>query len=311
MYRESVFLAIILVILAAVLGGGYQFYFKERLQQYAEDEKVYQDLEKKLSELESKFSNTRPDRVLEVWSAAVQPWVEAVNDRKKIFNLGTATEIVPVPEGKIPRFHYEEQYNQMFATLLQETYQKGVYFPQTSFGAPAPSTLTGRAPTAEEVHAWLQLIAFGSDTVRLLMNNGAVQIFAIEVWPPWQQGTLEMRSVGLSFSMTLRNLVDFIDNLTGDPRQYYNINAIRIANRSLRLSADPLLEVAMVLTRAKFDETAAPATVAVAGGGAPGASPFGGGSPFGGFGLGASGQSGTGSTATDKKQSWWKKILPF
>ena len=57
MYRESVFLAIILVILAAALGGGYQFYFKERLQQYAEDEKVYQDLDKKLSEL---GSNTQP-----------------------------------------------------------------------------------------------------------------------------------------------------------------------------------------------------------------------------------------------------------
>ncbi len=307
MHRESVFLVVILVIIAAVFGAGYQFYFKERLQLYAEDKKLAEDLDRKLTELESKFSNTRPDRVIEVWSAAVQPWIEAVNDRKKVFTLGTVTEVVPVPEGKMPRFHYEEQYNQMFTALLQEVYQKGVYFPQTSFGAPPPSAMTGRAPTAEEVQAYLELIAFGSDTVRLLINNGIRQIFALEIWPPWQQGTLEMRSVGVSFMAPLRTVVDFIDNLSSDERQYFNVNAIRIANRSLRLSADPMLEVAMVFTRARFDETATPATVASADEAGVAPTPFGGG--LGGFSaFGSQGEERERRSAPPKK-SIFQKIM--
>lgn len=310
MYKEPLILVVMLLVLAGAMGAGYQFYFKERLQLYAEDAKLYKDLEAKLSDLEKKFSGTRPDRVVEMWSAAVQPWVEAVTERRRTFTLTGAIEYQPVPEDKMPRFHYEEQYNQMFAALLQETYQRGVYFPAISFGAPAPASLTGRAPTAEEVHAWLELIAFGSDTVRLLLNNGVYQILTVEVWPPWQQGTLEMRTVGLAFTMNLRNLVDFIDNLTGDSRQYFNVNAVRIANRSLRISADPLLEVNMVLTRARFDETATPMDVAAASAAGP-PSPFGfGASPFAGFGFGGDDDERPRPRPAPKR-SWWRNLWPF
>jgi len=310
--KQTIVMVLLLIIALAAIGAGYQFWVKETLERYNEDERYAEQLERKLESLQTTFARTKPELVLEQWRNVIEPWEQSIAQRKQYFTLGEATQIEEVPEDKLARYHYEEQYNELLPALQQEVYEKGVYYQISGFGVPAPPSLSGATIREEDVERWLRRIAFGCDTVRMLMNANARYIQAVELWPPrTEQGVLRMHTAGLAFSMNLADLVAFIDQLTTDRNQFYDINAIWIANRNLVASAEPLLEVQMLVTRAEVIEGAKPQ----AGGGAQGSSPFGSFSMFSSSGSSSStssstsSSSGSGSSSRSSSQSsdpWWK-----
>jgi len=309
--KQTIVMVLLLIIALAAIGAGYQFWVKETLERYNEDERYSEQLERKLETLQTTFARTKPELVLEQWRNVIEPWEQSIAQRKQYFTLGAATQIEEVPEGKLARYHYEEQYNELLPALQQEVYEKGVYYQVTGFGVPAPPSLSGTTIREADVERWLRRIAFGSDTVRMLVNANARYIQAVELWPPrTEQGVLRMHTAGLAFTMNLADLVTFIDQLTTDRRQFYDINAIWIANRNLVASAEPLLEVQMLVTRAEVIEGAKPQ---VGGGRTQGSSPFGGFSMFSSSGSGSGASSSTSSASGSSSRSssrsskpWWK-----
>lgn len=248
------YIASVLVMLSVLAGLGaiYQFYFKQQFERYAENKQILTDLEDRLRELEETFSKIRPDYVVQEWRGAVQPWAEAVNQRSRFFTMDDLSRIEPVPEGQIPRFHYEGVFPQMQRELLLDVYRYRCQIPQTTFGAPGVGTLSGRSVTKEEVETWLRQFAFGSAVMRFLMERRATEIRQIEIWPlRVEYGLLEMQTMGLAFTMTLENLVRFLESLN-DENRYFNVNAIRVHNKYLRWPGQPPLEVEMLLTRAQL-----------------------------------------------------------
>ncbi len=273
-----------IIVLGAILGGMlgvavavYLLFLQSRVQAYQDADRLYANLEAKLRHFNQIFSNTQADKIAEKWRAKVQPWAEAVEERKGYFNLGNALEINPVPEDKLARFYYEEQYYAMLEEMYSEAATKGIYLPSMNFGVPDPESLTNQAPSRQEVEAWLRWIAFGRDTVRLLLDANPVVIHEVALWPPEtdESQVLEWRRVGLSFAMTLENLCKFQEKLLTNRKQYYDVTALRVSNRYLRYSPDPWLEVQMVLSRCQFVEPtlgevpAAPGMGAVSPGFAP------------------------------------------
>lgn len=317
--KQTIVMVLLLIIALAAIGAGYQFWVKETLERYNEDERYAEQLERKLENLQTTFARTKPELVLEQWRNVIDPWEQSITQRKQYFTLGDATQIEEVPEDKLARYHYEEQYNELLPALQQEVYEKGVYYQITGFGVPAPPSLSGSTIREEDVERWLRRIALGCDTVRMLVNANARFIQAVELWPPrTEQGVLRMHTAGLAFSMNLADLVAFVDQLTTDRSQFYDINAIWIANRNLVASAEPLLEVQMLVTRAEVIEGAKPQ---VGGARSTTSSPFGGFSMFsssssssstssgGGTSSSTSSSSASGSSSRTSSRSsdpWWK-----
>ncbi len=315
--KQTIVMVLLLIIALAAIGAGYQFWVKETLERYNEDERYAEELERKLEDLQTTFARTKPELVLEQWRNVIEPWEQSIAQRKQYFTLGDAMEIEEVPEDKLARYHYEEQYNKLLPALQQEVYEKGVYYQITGFGVPAPPSLSGASVREEDVERWLRRIALGCDTVRMLADANVRYIQAVELWPPrTEQGVLRMHTAGLAFSMNLADLVAFIDRLTTDRNQFYDINAIWIANRNLVASAEPLLEVQMLVTRAEVIEGAKPQA---GGSRTQGSSPFGSFSMFSSSGSssgassstssGTSSSSASGSSSRSSSQSsdpWWK-----
>lgn len=310
--KQTIVMVLLLIIALAAIGTGYQFWVKETLEKYDADEKFAKDLESKLQNLQKTFARTKPELVLEQWTNVIDPWQRSVDDRKQYYTLGDAVQIEEVPEDKLARYHYEEQYNKLLPALQQEVYDKGVYYQITGFGVPAPPSLANTNISVEDVERWLRRIAFGGQTVRMLTDANARQIYAVELWPTrTEQGVLRMHTVGLAFTMNLADLVAFVDKLTTDRRQFYDINAIWIANRNLVAATEPLLEVQMLLTQAEVIEGAKPQV-----GGSTGSKVS---SPFSGFGMfgssstsrsssssSSSSSKATAQSSSRKSKPWWQ-----
>ena len=173
--------------------------------------------------------------------------------------MADAFDIEEVPEGKIARFHYEEQYSEMMQEYLQELRSRGIPAPTDGFDVPYPDRLTSATVTDDDVEDWLRRISFGKDTVRLLMDAGARYIGAVEIWPTrTEQGVLQMWTVGVSMMIRWDDLVRFLDEMSAESDEYFNIEAIRIVNQNLNQPATAPLQVEMVFTRADYDETGRP-----------------------------------------------------
>jgi hypothetical protein len=301
--KYLIFSFIVLLVFAGGLAAVYQFYLQPRFEEYKRLEQTSAALDKKLSDFESTFSGVRPEVVVEEWNKALPSWNEAVANRALYYRVDTATRVDPMPELQIPRFYYEEKYNELLQGLYQDAFAKGQQVPVSIFfGVPPPGGGQGRDIKKEDVEKWLNQLAQGIDTVKMLMDSGTAQLLAVNFWPPrTESNVLEMRTVGVSMYITLPRLLDFFERIAYDRNRFYSIDGFKIANRQLRMSGDPYLQVDFLLTQAEYKEGAAPARAASGTGmfggvDSPFAPMFGGNRP---------------PVRTVRKKSWWQKLWPF
>jgi hypothetical protein len=276
--REYVIAVLAVLAVAAAIGAVYQFYYKQRLAQYGANLDKLKDLETALKNLETAFENKDPETYIKGLRAQVQPLAEKVVQRAQFFSTSDALQIDPVPEGKLLRFWYAEQFNKLLEDLRKDAVSRTPYiqYPESStFGAPRPEELEGRNVTNLEVKGWLRLIKLGSYVTRMLMDAKAAAVYDVAIWSPRYDfdNLLVMRTVGLSFLMRYSDLAAFVDKLRLEDR-YFNINAISVQNRYMRWPTEPPVEVRLLLTQADFNAVAStPAPAGAAPAAAPGAPP--------------------------------------
>jgi len=302
MKKQHIVTALLVVVFMAAIGGVYQFYLRTRLEQYRADEERLAALQDKHKSLSTSFDGVKPDVALPKWQSALQPWTDAVDRRATYFDLGKMSEFKAVPEGVLPKFHYETEYNRLYREFQQATYGKGIMVPQTTFNVPTPSQVSSTSITAEQANDWLRELSLGISMLKLFTDAGINPVMQFYLWPTRTEfNVLEMHTVGVAFASSLENLTKFLNDLKTKDR-YYTVNAIRITNRSLRM-ASPQLYVEMLVTTAQYDASKA----AMAGMGTTnklGTSRFGT--------LSTSRTSSSSSSTTKKKpEPWYKKVWPF
>ncbi|MBI5091246.1 MAG: hypothetical protein HZB26_02250 [Candidatus Hydrogenedentes bacterium] len=279
MNKQYILTIVVFIALAGVTAAVYQFYFRERLDAYAENEKKYEALSKRLDTISKAFSNTKPDAVVTMWSNAVIPWRDAVAQRSEYFNLKEVYEADPPPEGVMLKFYYETESNRLIGQLYQAAAMRNPpcnlpIVASTYFDAPSMSQLAGVSVTKENVTSWLQQIRLGCYVTKQLLDSGVSRIYDLNLWPKRvENGSLEMHTAGVSVSITAQNLFTFMDKLQTSTR-YICVNAIKISNRYLYSGGrDPQLEVQMLITQARHVESAPGAAPAPPVAGTPAAAP--------------------------------------
>lgn len=254
--KEHIVALSVLLLILLLLGFGYFFYYLPRMAVYAKNEQTRDDLKTALKNLETAFFNTEPEALISATKGSVQPLADEVERRAAFFSLGDMAAVEPVPEGKILRFYYEEQYTEMMRQLDLDIYARapGFVYPKT-FGVPAPGEMTGKTVTEEEVSKYLSDIKFGSSLIKMLLEAKAVEIREIVISPfyepPAFTDLLEMRTTGCSITISLEDLVKFLDKLRLMD-QYFTVNAISIRNNYLMYPVEPPVEVRMLLTQSVY-----------------------------------------------------------
>jgi len=314
MSKEHVIAVAVFLCVLLALGGVYQFYFKERVYAYTENVEFQKKLEERLDHLGKTFSNTKPEVIVSAWRNEIQPWADAVAQRAAFF-VSEDYGVEPVPERQIPKFHYEEQYHKLFLQLQQDAYtrQPPCQIPPTTFGAPRPEDFRGNTMSRDEVVKWLTRINYGCAVTRMLIKANAYTIDAVELWPPRKEygKLLRMQTVGYQFTMTLRDLVAFLDSLRSQNR-YVTIDAISIQNPYLRTPWDPVLTVQLLLTQASFvTERGTEAGGAAAPGGGPSVAMSNPADIFNMFNFGPMGMGGGAAQRPSKWKRYWRTFLKY
>jgi len=259
--REYIIAILIVGLIFAAVGAAYQFFYKARLAQYDANTQMLQNLENALTGLETQFEGKIPEDLVKARKGMVQPLAEQVGQRAAFFNTADLLQTDPIPEGKVPRFYYSDQFNKILNELRQDAYSRTSYCPYpewSTFGAPRPDELEGRTVTEQEAKDWLSLIKFGAAIVRMLMDAKAVAVYDVQIWPERldYDNLLKMRTAGLSFVMRYADLVAWLDKLRLENR-YFDVNEIGVQNRYLRWAIEPPVEVQMLLTQADFNAAGA------------------------------------------------------
>lgn len=316
MKKQYIVPIVVLILFAGGMGAVYQFYFRIQLEQYAKNTQMQADLNKRLEELQTTFSGAdkrpvSPDEFVSQWRGAVQPWNDALVDRSTYFIIPEPTE--RAPENAVPKFFYRERFPTLITQLQQYAYSRSVMIPDTTFGAPLPSDLDNRSVDADQVNGWLRQLSAGTDVIKLLVDNGAAQVVEVDLWPAYiDNDLLEKRTVGVRVLITLEKLTAFLDKLYAESR-YFNVDAVRIHNTSVRTPYQPWLEVEMLITQAKYVEGGqAKAAPQASGAQAAGAT----GDPMAKMmdalkAKRAAAGKDKADAATTQTKSWWRKYLPF
>lgn len=255
--RKGYFLlvAVLLACVACTIAV-YQFYVKERLKELGEHEKEEDKLRTKIQELEDTFYRTKPEVVLTEWREKTQPWADAVDRRSEFFNLGETPVQIEIPEEKIPKFYYPEEYKKLEDGLYAYADEKGCSLGNLVFrNIRPPDSLRGQNPSPAQVSGWLTRYGFGASATRLVIDSGATNIIQLEVWPPrkvmpGRSGTVVLRTIGTRILISNENLVKFMEEMRSSDR-YFSIEAIKITNNTLR-DAQAELNVEMILSQARF-----------------------------------------------------------
>jgi len=258
-------LSALIAVLGAV-GGGYQFYYRERLDEYQKniaDEKKFADV---LTALGTGFDYCPPEDLIKAVNGEVNPMVEELHRRAAFYQVLDLREIQPIPEGKMLGFYYREEFDRLYTEFRQQALASypTCYYPATTFGAPRPDEFTGVEISKLEVETALRKITFGLEMMRLLMQSKAAYITDVQLWLPRLSPNKLFTDyvVGLSFAMMPKDLVAFLDKLrVGEvlgQERYMTVNALSIQNKYLRWPMEPPVEVQMLVTfvQANVDETA-------------------------------------------------------
>jgi len=256
--KEYILALSALVATLGVVGGVYQFYYRERLAEYQQniqDEEKFADA---LNELESKFEGCKPQKLISAINGEVNPMLEELRDRAAFFAVNDLLEIEPIPQDKMLGFYYREEFGRLFGKFREEQlqyYPNCYYPPDITFGAPVPDAFTGVEVKKPEVRKALQKVVFGISMLRLLMDSKALYITDVQLWPPrWlrQDKLFAGYTVGLAFAMMPKDLVNFVEKLrVGEvlgQKRYVNIEAFSIQNKYLQWPTEPPVEVQMLVT---------------------------------------------------------------
>ena len=319
MRKSTILLTLLLVSSIAGTYAVYELYVKQRWKELGDHQKEEEQLRKKITQLEELFFRTKPDTVLSVWRAEIQPWATAVDRRTDFYTLGQIPLKVEIPEEEkgLAKWYYRRVHTKMVQEVETRAWQSGVILPDPAFGTPDPSFYgQGSDPSAEEISEMLAQFEFGKAVAYLLIDSGVKTISVLEIWPEQiaiagRRGDVKSRMTGLAFTIPMRNWVVFFENLSQEDR-YFEVKALHLSNSRLR---DPYadLNVEMILAQAYYEE--AKQVREVAGEMGPSgnlASMFA--NMFGRPGASVVGPRSPGQVRSDEK-SWWdnfrRKYLPF
>ena len=254
MKKQHIYTILILLVIAGAVGAGYQFYFKEQLDKYAENEEFLIQLQRKHADLDSQFKRNKPEEEVAMYWGLVNPWAEAAERRSRVFSIDEYAHVDPIPEGELPKPYYIRESDTIKNGLLVEAYTSGIPIPGVDpfFGRPQASQLAGTTITAEEAIEWLREIQYGTNLVRLLMSKGVIQIDSFVMWPPRTVDEIfESRTFGVRMWMRMNDFCGLVRDLQYDDRTFFNVDAFRIANPYLR-SYDPVMQVEVLITMADY-----------------------------------------------------------
>ncbi len=254
--REHIIPIVALIIVIGVIGGVYQFYYKQKIAEYNEAVETLETYKTVLDRLEKTFESHDPAVLIQHYNMQVQPLAEDVVRRAQFFNMGDVLDVEPVPENVMLRFYYEEQFNKLMQDFRQDANARVPFceYPRaTTYGVPKPEELEGQRLEPAMIQNYLQRLRRGNEAMKTLLDAKAKYIVDVQLWRPrpGANGMLSEYTVGLHFFMDLKDLVKFLDELRLADR-YYNVNALRIQNRAMIFATEPPVEVEMLLTQAQY-----------------------------------------------------------
>lgn len=261
MNRGTIISVLVLVLALGAFGAVYQFYFKPKLEAYKLDEQLEARLQTAYDEVTEMFAGRDPEMLVRAWRDEIQPWREAYAQRTSFFSWGNWNVHEPIPqEGPILKFWYEEQSNKMLFELYEKVGQNfGNYalFPADIRRDLGVRTVDELNEDTEQAISWeLTKLNYGITMSNLLMNAKATSIQHIYLWPPRQDPAhnqlLRLRTMGLAFTMSSRDLVAFIEEQFRLANRYFNIDGIRITYPYIAYNAEPQLQVEMLVTQANY-----------------------------------------------------------
>lgn len=265
MKRERLLWGFILFAALAAFWAVYQFYFKQKLADYAKDAAALRNAQDAYAHLSEIFQNTDPEGVVTMWREVVQPWKEAVLDRGKYFNDGEwwkHTE--PADDVAILRFWYDEQMKKDLTSLytaIQQTpgiqqYPTDYNAILKEFGVLTLPDFRGEEVTKKDVNRELGKLATGIQAYKMLLKAKVSYISHVWLWPAREikehDGVLRLWTFGLDFGIDMKGLANFIDNDLRTASRFWNIEGIKIQYPYVGYNVEPVLRVQMLLTSASF-----------------------------------------------------------
>lgn len=311
MKRQQIIAIAVVLLLAAGIGAGYQFYFRPTLEKFAEDQKYLEAINAKLQSLKKTFPGGRPEAAVELVKAKIQPWHDTLEQRARQFTIRDFKDLEPFPKTDVLKAYYEQAAQKMVTDLATELAIKGVYYNPIIlngyFGMAQPGSLTGKTVNDLQVHYWLSTIKFGTSIVRMLVDSDMLMLDNMLLWVPRTSADgFESYAIGVSMWMTMEQFCKFLEKLHNDETMCIKVNGFRIVNNSLRAYYDPPLQIELVFQIDQYKYEPTPVKIAGAAG-APG-------------GAGATGADAAmeqlrnrraGAQTTQQKKSWWSQWLPF
>ncbi len=262
MKKQHIIAIVVLLAVAGAVGAGYQFYFKEQLEKYSENETFLTQIRTKRADLDRQFNGKKPDDVVAAYRNLVNPWADATERRARIFRFDEYASIDPMPEGEIPKPYYIRQVESMKNQLLQDAYTSQVQIVpgvDPYFGQYNPGQLAGTTITAEDANKWLREVQFGSSIVRMLIANGALLISDFTLWEPeLVEGVLNARTFGVEMWIRMGDFCRLVQNLQYDEQTFFNVASFRMTNPYLKYY-DPPLRVELLVTMAEYEAPQTPA----------------------------------------------------
>lgn len=283
MNKARVLSTMLLLAVFGAFGAVYQFYFKEKLESYSEDQKLRDNLESAYTDLKSTFQGYQPDVLTKAWGDQQLPWQQAVESRTGYFNDG-GWYVAEKPPEDVPilRFWYGETANKMILDIYQKMVEARLsYFPvdlYSQFNVVRAEEWQGLNVKRWEAVKNLANLAFGISALQMLLDAKATRIDTVVLWPLQDKAKhnnlLKSRTIGMRFAITMENLVKLLEKLR-QADQYWSVDALKIEYPYLAYPAEPQLTVQMLLTQlaAKPKPQAAAGAVAPGALGAPAATP--------------------------------------
>jgi hypothetical protein len=264
MTKGRIISAIVLFAVLGAFGGVYQFYFKTQWEAYSQDEQLRQKLEATIKDLQETFGGVAPEQLVRAWRAEVQPWTDAMAERGKFFNFGNWYDHeAPPKEGPILKFWYDEQSNKMIYALYKTVSESmagggwGLFPPdiRQELDVASLDDWTGKDVTEQDVDSELGRLAFGISACKMLLDAKAYSINKVLIWEVRQDPTygnlVRFRTLGLSFSMTMKDFVNFLEQLRTSDR-YFSVDGLDIRYPYVAYNTEPRLEVDMLLSQARY-----------------------------------------------------------
>lgn len=256
--KEQIIFVLVIFSLMGVCGGVTYFYLWEKLQVYAKDVKTKEHLVATLEEFEKAFHKTQPKALISAIQTQVQPWNEARSRWGAVFNMeGALDRFKPRPEEQFPKFWYDEESTRLLGELRMKILQTqpNLFFPQdvyTLFGVPRLEDWKTREEVTEvTARKALAKLSLGITVFEWLLEHRVIAINAINIWEPRKEqrfgDIVRLRTVGLSFRMGLKDLVNLIESFSALDR-YITVDGISIT--WMYPWYEPQLEVELLVTQA-------------------------------------------------------------